>query len=162
MKHGVFQTTIVALLSAISAVVTGCAQQAVASGTAGAEELVASLRARSVPGIPDTLAPETAAQIESMRTGPGGWFVQNGCFACHSVSVHGVRALTPTAPDLSTAVASVRARYDMSIDKFIYEPVGTMAFVFSQYTVLSASDKAAGVRKLKEAAAERERQNPAE
>ena len=62
-----------------------------------------------------------------MRTGPGGWFVQTGCFVCHSISALGVKSPAQIGPDLSNAVEDVQSRFGRTIDDFLREPTGTMS-----------------------------------
>ena len=50
--------------------------------------------ARYVAGAPRT-DPRSAEELKAeaaMKTGPGGWFVQTGCFVCHSISALGVKS----------------------------------------------------------------------
>ena len=51
-----------------------------------------------------------------MKTGPGGWFVQTGCFVCHSISALGVKSPAQIGPDLSTAVEDVQSRFGVTLD----------------------------------------------
>lgn len=121
-------------------------------------ELVESLKQRSIPGLPASLTPAQAVEIERARTGPGGWFVETGCFGCHSVSVYGVKSYSQVGPDLSNAVEDVRSRFGKNIDEFWREPVGTMMMVRSQVLKLTPEQEAVGLEKLKAAFAEYERQ----
>ena len=57
-----------------------------------------------------------------MKTGPGAWFVQTGCFVCHSISALGVKSAAQIGPDLSTAVEDVQSRFGRTIDDFLREP----------------------------------------
>ena len=93
-----------------------------------------------------------------MRTGPGGWFVQTGCFVCHSLSVFGVKSPANIGPDLSNAVEDVQSRFGRTIDDFLREPTGTMAVVLSRQIVLTPAQKEIAVTKLREAFAEYQKQ----
>jgi hypothetical protein len=142
--------------SATVAVATGIAASSCSSKPAEVDtsrtvELIASLKQRSLPGLPDPLTPEKAIEIEKWRTGPGGWFVEKGCFACHDVSVYGIKNPAPVGPDLALAVEDVQARFGMPLEEFFKAPVGTMTIVLSQMIVLSPEEKAVAIEKLKEA-----------
>jgi cytochrome c2 len=130
--------------------------------------LVLSWRRTHVPaeylaGAPrtDTPTPEQAAEEERMRTGPGAWFVETGCFVCHSLSVFGVKSPAQIGPDLTTAVEDVQARFGRTIDDFLRAPSGTMSVVLSRQIVLTPAQKAIAVQKLREAFAEYQRQRQA-
>ena len=131
--------------------------------------LVLSWRPADVPaeylsGAPRT-DPQTAeqkAEEERMRTGPGAWFVETGCFTCHSVSVYGVKSPAQIGPDLSIAVEDVQARFGRTIDDFLREPTGTMSVVLTRQIVLTPEQKAVAVQKLREAFAEHQRLRAAE
>src|SRR4030095_389819 len=88
-------------------------------------ELVDSLKKQSISGLPATLTVEQAMEIDRGRTGPGGWFVEKGCFACHSMSVYGVKSYSQVGPDLSTAVTDVKSRFGKDLDEFWHQPMGT-------------------------------------
>jgi cbb3-type cytochrome oxidase cytochrome c subunit len=127
--------------------------------------LILSWRPADVPseylaGAPrsDTPTPEQAAAEERMRTGPGGWFVQTGCFVCHSISVLGVKSPAQIGPDLSNAVEDVQSRFGRTIDDFLREPSGTMAVVLSRQIILTPEQKAVAIGKLREAFAEYQKQ----
>jgi cytochrome c2 len=130
--------------------------------------LMLSWRPTDVPaeylsGAPrtDTPTPEQALEEQRMRTGPGAWFVQTGCFVCHSVSVLGVRSPANIGPDLSNAVEDVQSRFGRTLDDFLREPTGTMAVVLSRQIVLSPEEKATAISKLREAFAEYQKQQAA-
>jgi cytochrome c2 len=120
----------------------------------------AALPAAYVPGAPRT-DPQTPEQVEAerrMREGPGGWFVQTGCFVCHSLSVYGVESPAKIGPDLSNAVEDVQKRFGVTIDDFLRNPTGTMSVVLSRQIVLTPEQKATAIEKLREAFAEYQRQ----
>jgi cytochrome c2 len=130
--------------------------------------LVLSWRRLEVPaaylaGAPrtDVSTPEQAAAEQRMRTGPGAWFVETGCFVCHSVSSLGVTSAAQIGPDLSTAVEDVQARFGRTIDDFIREPTGTMSVVLSRQIVLTPEEKVVAIGKLREAFAEYQKQKQA-
>jgi cbb3-type cytochrome oxidase cytochrome c subunit len=116
--------------------------------------------ARYVAGAPRT-DPRNAEELEAeaaMRTGPGGWFVQTGCFVCHSVSVFGVKSPAQIGPDLSMAVEDVQSRFGVTIDQFLANPTGTMSVVLSRQIILTPEQKQVAIQKLREAFAEYQRQ----
>jgi len=96
-----------------------------------------------------------------MKTGPGGWFVQTGCFVCHSISSLGVKSPAQIGPDLSTAVEDVQSRFGMTLDAFLANPTGTMSVVLSRQIILTPEQKQTAIQKLREAFAEHQRQRAA-
>jgi len=130
--------------------------------------LVLSWRRHDVParylaGAPrtDPRSPEEAAAEEAMRTGPGRWFVDTGCFVCHSVSALGVKSPAQIGPDLSTAVEDTQSRFGMTVDAFLANPTGTMSVVLSRQIILTPEQKKVAVEKLREAFAEYQKQRAA-
>jgi len=111
------------------------------------------------PGAPRT-DPQTAEERdaeERMRTGPGAWFVQTGCFVCHSVAALGVKSPAQIGPDLSIAVHDTQSRFGKTVDDFIMNPTGTMSVVLSRQIVLDTEQRKVAIQKLREAFAEYER-----
>ncbi len=112
------------------------------------------------PGVPRS-DPRTAQEAEAedrMKTGPGAWFVQTGCFVCHSIKVFGVVSPAQIGPDLSNAVEDVQARFGRTIDDFLAAPTGTMSVVLSRQIILTNEQKAIAIQKLREAFAEYQKQ----
>jgi cbb3-type cytochrome oxidase cytochrome c subunit len=119
--------------------------------------------ARYVAGAPRT-DPRSAEELraeEAMKTGPGGWFVQTGCFVCHSIAALGVKSPAQIGPDLSTAVEDVQSRFGMTLDTFLANPTGTMSVVLSRQIILTPEQKQTAIQKLREAFAEHQRQRGA-
>ena len=119
--------------------------------------------ARYVSGTPRT-DPRSAEELraeEAMKTGPGGWFVQTGCFVCHSIAALGVKSPAQIGPDLSTAVEDVQSRFGMTLDTFLANPTGTMSVVLSRQIILTPEQKQVAIQKLREAFAEYQRQRSA-
>ena len=152
----------VAALVGAAALTTRCSSGPPPPDTKATVALVASLKARSLPGMPDPLTPEKALEIEKWRTGAGGWFVEKGCFGCHDVSVYGIKSATAVGPDLAQAVTDVKSRFGVPVEQFFKEPVGTMSVVLTQLIVLSPEEKAIALQKLHEANQEYERQKQAQ
>jgi len=127
--------------------------------------LMLSWRRQEVPalfvsGTPRT-DPRSAEELkveQAMKTGPGGWFVQTGCFVCHSISALGVRSPAQIGPDLSNAVEDVQSRFGVTIDTFLANPTGTMSVVLSRQIILTPEQKQVAIQKLREAFAEYQRQ----
>jgi len=116
--------------------------------------------AEYVPGTPrqDAQSAEEKKTEDDMRTGPGGWFVQTGCFVCHSISAFGVKSPAQIGPDLSTAVEDVQSRFGRTLDDFLKSPTGTMSVVLSRQIILTPQQKAIAIQKLHEAFDEHQRQ----
>jgi len=115
------------------------------------------------PGAPRS-DPQTAEEKkaeEDMKNGPGGWFVQTGCFVCHSIRAFGVRSPAQIGPDLSTAVEDTQKRFGMTVDNFIKNPTGTMSVVLSRQIILTPAQREVAIQKLREAFAEHQRQQAA-
>ena len=93
-----------------------------------------------------------------MKTGPGGWFVQTGCFVCHSISALGVKSPAQIGPDLSTAVEDVQSRFGVTIDQFLANPTGTMSVVLTRQIVLTPEQKQIAIQKLRDAFAAYQKQ----
>jgi hypothetical protein len=74
--------------------------------------------------------PEEAAREKAMLTGPGKFFVEKRCFVCHSVSSLDVQSPTNIGPDLAMAEKNVPKKHNMTVEKFLSEPRGTMAVIF--------------------------------
>ncbi len=130
--------------------------------------LVLSWRRHDVParylaGAPrtDPRSPEEQAAEEAMRTGPGRWFVDTGCFVCHSVSSLGVKSPAQIGPDLSTAVEDTQSRFGMTVDAFLANPTGTMSVVLSRQIILTPEQKQIAVERLRAAFAAHQQQRAA-
>ncbi len=116
--------------------------------------------ARFVSGTPRT-DPRNAEELKAeaaMKNGPGGWFVQTGCFVCHSIAALGVKSPAQIGPDLSNAVEDVQSRFGLTIDAFLANPTGTMSVVLSRQIILTPEQKQTAIQKLREAFAEYQRQ----
>jgi len=123
----------------------------------------APVPAAFIPGVPrrDPLTPAEMEAENRMKTGPGAWFVQTGCFVCHSVKAFDVVSPAQIGPDLSNAVEDVQARFGRTIDDFLASPTGTMSVVLSRQIVLTPEQKAIAIGHLREAFAEYQKQKAA-
>lgn len=119
----------------------------------------APIDAAFLAGVPrtDPQTPEERRAEEEMKTGPGAWFVQTGCFVCHSIAALGVKSPAQIGPDLSTAVEDTQKRFGMTVDDFLLNPTGTMSVVLSRQIVLTPDQKQVAVQKLRDAFAEYQR-----
>ncbi len=119
----------------------------------------APIDAAFLAGVPrtDPQTPEEKRVEEEMKTGPGAWFVQTGCFVCHSIAALRVRSPAQIGPDLSTAVDDTQKRFGMTVDDFLRNPTGTMSVVLSRQIVLTPEQKQVAVQKLRDAFAEYQR-----
>lgn len=116
--------------------------------------LIADLRKHQIPGLPKSLTQEQANDIQKMRKGPGGWFVEKGCFGCHHVSVYGVKSFAAIGPDLSLAQEDVEKRFGKKLDEFWKEPIGTMMIVRTQLIKMTPEEEADGLVRLRKAYAD--------
>ena len=114
-------------------------------------------------GVPrvDPQTPEEKRAEEEMRTGPGAWFVQTGCFVCHSIAALKVKSPAQIGPDLSTAVEDTQSRFGKTVDDFIMNPTGTMSVVLSRQIVLNTEQRQVAIQKLREAYAAHQQQKAA-
>lgn len=146
MRTRVWRWTIVAALAAAA----GC-ESAEQKAITRSNELIEEFREKSFPGLPATITDAQALEIDKARAGKGGWFVETGCFACHDVSVYGVKSITQMGPDLSIAADDVQKRFGKPLDEFWREPVGMMMIVRSQMITLSPEEQARSLQLLKDA-----------
>ncbi len=114
-------------------------------------DLVAELRKHQIPGLPKVLTQVQAEEIEKSRSGPGGFFVEKGCFACHHVSVYGVKSYASIGPDLSMAQEDVEHRFGKKLEEFWKAPVGTMMIVRTQLIKMSPEEEAEALVRLRKA-----------
>jgi cbb3-type cytochrome oxidase cytochrome c subunit len=96
---------------------------------------------QAVQALADIPTAEELERERMMREGEGAFFVDHGCFVCHSVSTFGVESAAAIGPDLARARNNIRRRLGISVEQFIYEPVGTMAAVFGSQAVLTNEEK---------------------
>jgi len=123
----------------------------------------ARMSADYIAGVPraDAQSPDEKKAEDEMKNGPGAWFVQTGCFVCHSIAALKVKSPAQIGPDLSTAVEDTQKRFGMTVDDFIMNPTGTMSVVLSRQIVLTPEQRKVAIQKLREAFAEHQRQQAA-
>lgn len=111
----------------------------------------ASIPARYLPGVKfaESQTPEEAEKEKQMLTGEGAFFVQKGCFACHSITAFDIESASDIGPDLSFAVSDVQSRFGKTLEDFLAKPTGTMAVVLSTQIQLSEEERREAVEKLK-------------
>jgi cytochrome c2 len=123
----------------------------------------ARMSAEFIAGVPrsDPQSADEKRAEDEMKNGPGAWFVQTGCFVCHSIAALGVKSPAQIGPDLSTAVEDTQKRFGMTVDDFIMNPTGTMSVVLSRQIVLDTAQRRVAIQKLREAFAEHQKQQAA-
>jgi cytochrome c2 len=109
-----------------------------------------------IPGATpkEVVTAEELAKEEAMIKGPGGVFVNKGCFTCHSVSVFRVFSPINIGPDLSKAEEDIPVRFHgVKTEDFLKNPTGTMGFILKTPTYRFKDDleREDFVQKLKEA-----------
>ncbi|TAK10861.1 MAG: hypothetical protein EPO35_13010 [Acidobacteria bacterium] len=117
-------------------------------------ELIEGLRKHQIPGLPKVLTQAQADDVEKMRSGEGGWFVEKGCFGCHHVTVYGVKSFAAIGPDLSLAQEDVEKRFGKKLEEFWKAPVGTMMIVRTQLIKMTPEEEAEALVKLRKAYAD--------
>jgi hypothetical protein len=120
-------------------------------------ELVNELRKHQIPGLPKQLTQAQADEIEKSRTGPGGFFVEKGCFGCHHVSVYGVKSYASIGPDLSLAQEDVEKRFGKKLEDFWKAPVGTMMIVRTQLIKMTPEEEKEALEHLRTAYADHQK-----
>jgi hypothetical protein len=98
-----------------------------------------------IPGFTreEQLRPAEIQKREELLTGDGAFFIEKGCFGCHSVQAFGIKSPTEKGPDLTFAVDDVHVRFRQSLQEFIFDPSqsGTMSIIFSSKVILSDEEK---------------------
>jgi len=95
------------------------------------------------PGIEfrDEMTPEEIERDQRMRSGDGAFFVEKNCFVCHSISAFEIQSPTDKGPDLSRAPDDVRARFNKTVEEFMFDPTGTMKIILESQIVLTDEEK---------------------
>jgi len=106
---------------------------------------------QSYTALADLPTPEEIEKERQMREGEGAFFVNKGCFVCHSISVFGIESAAKIGPDLSNALEDVQSRFGKTLENFIKEPTGTMSIVLGSQIMLTDSEKVQVVELLTKA-----------
>ncbi len=106
----------------------------------------------------DIPSAEEKEKEERMSKGPGAFFVNKGCFVCHSVSTLGIDAAAQIGPDLALAVTDVQARFGRTLDDFLARPTGTMEVVLSTMITLTPQERQEAIDKIRVAYALKEQE----
>jgi cytochrome c2 len=100
---------------------------------------------RYIPGFRQTeqLRPEEFEKREKLLSGDGAFFIEKGCFACHSVVAFGIKSPIEKGPDLTFALDDTRVRFNQTLQEFIFDPSqsGTMSIIFSEKIILTDKEK---------------------
>jgi len=106
-----------------------------------------------LPGVElkDEMTPEEIERDRRMREGDGAFFVENSCFVCHSIKAYDITSPTNKGPDLSLAPDDVRARFNKTVEEFLFEPTGTMKIILESQIVLTDEQKWEAIGKIMKA-----------
>ncbi len=106
-----------------------------------------------IPGVElhDQLTPEEIEIDRRLREGDGAFFVVNNCFVCHSIEAFEIKSPTNKGPDLSWAPDDVRARFNKTVEEFLFQPTGTMKIILESQIVLSDEQKWEAIGKIMKA-----------
>jgi len=106
-----------------------------------------------LPGVElkDEMTPEEVEKQQRMLGGDGAFFVENSCFVCHSVSAFDIKSPTDKGPDLSWAPEDVRARFNKTVEEFLFDPTGTMKIILDSQIVLTDEQKWEAINKIMKA-----------
>jgi len=105
------------------------------------------------PGIElkDEMTAEEIERDRRMREGDGAFFVEHSCFVCHSIKAYDIKSPTDKGPDLSLAPDDVRARFNKTVEEFLFDPTGTMKIVLESQIVLTDEEKWQAIEKIMKA-----------
>ncbi len=106
-----------------------------------------------IPGLElkDEMTPEEIERERRMREGDGAFFVEHSCFVCHSISAFDIKSPTDKGPDLSWAPDDVRARFNKTLEEFLFEPTGTMKIILESQIPLTDEQKWEAIAKINRA-----------
>ena len=106
-----------------------------------------------LPGVElkDEQTPEEIEKDLRMREGDGAFFVENNCFVCHSIKAFDIQSPTNKGPDLSLAPEDVRARFNKTVEEFLFEPTGTMKIILESQIQLTDEQKWEAINKIMKA-----------
>jgi hypothetical protein len=105
------------------------------------------------PGIEltDVMTAEEIERDLRMREGDGAFFVEHSCFVCHSIKAYDIKSPTDKGPDLSLAPDDVRARFNKTVEEFLFDPTGTMKIILESQIVLTDEEKWQAIEKIMKA-----------
>lgn len=106
-----------------------------------------------LPGVElkDEMTAEETERDRRMREGDGAFFVKHSCFVCHSIKAYEISSPTNKGPDLSLAPDDVRARFNKTVEEFLFDPTGTMKIILESQIVLTDEEKWQAVEKIMKA-----------
>ncbi len=106
-----------------------------------------------LPGVElkDEMTTEEVERDRRMREGDGAFFVEHNCFVCHSIKAYDISSPTDKGPDLSLAPDDVRARFNKTVEEFLFDPTGTMKIILESQIVLTDEQKWEAVEKIMKA-----------
>ena len=106
-----------------------------------------------LPGVElkDEMTAEEVERDFRMREGDGAFFVEHNCFVCHSIKAYDISSPTDKGPDLSLAPDDVRARFNKTVEEFLFDPTGTMKIILESQIVLTDEEKWEAVEKIMKA-----------
>ena len=106
-----------------------------------------------LPGVDlkDELTPEERERQRLIREGDGAFFVENSCFVCHIIKAFDIQSPTNKGPDLSLAPEDVRARFNKTVEEFLFEPTGTMKIILESQIHLTDEQKWEAINKIMKA-----------
>ncbi len=108
---------------------------------------------RYFPGfeMKEEKTPEEVEKDRRMREGDGAFFVEHSCFVCHSVKAFDIKSPTEKGPDLSFAPDDVRARFNKTLEEFLFQPTGTMKIILESQIILTDGQKWEAINKITKA-----------
>jgi len=106
-----------------------------------------------LPGVElkDEMTLEEVERDLRMREGDGAFFVEHSCFVCHSIKAYDIKSPTDKGPDLSLAPDDVRARFNKTVEEFLFDPTGTMKIILESQIVLTDEEKWQAIEKIMKA-----------
>ncbi len=96
----------------------------------------------------DEMTPEETERDQRMRSGDGAFFVGKSCFVCHSIEAFDIKSPTDKGPDLSRAPDDVRARFNKTVEEFLFDPTGTMKIILESQIVLTDEEKWEAINRI--------------
>jgi len=98
-----------------------------------------------IPGFvqKEELRPAEIEKRQRLLTGDGAFFIEKGCFVCHSIKAFDIKSPTEKGPDLTFALDDTRVRFNQTLQEFIFDPSqsGTMSIIFGSKIILTDQEK---------------------